>query len=189
MSVDFSSPSDTSFASDETPVPDPDDVFEELVADPSRCCQHCFRRLRSRRRFPDLPGHEYADILSFVKTEYPDEGFDVLDRVYWEAVRRAEATTNANPPTDTPTQTHSACRFCGAVDPAYDPTGTRSRDEAIFSALGISATLAEHGIPHNPLVLVVEASELKREPETAGDDFETFRLATSRSIRAVGGRQ
>lgn len=187
MSVEFPTPS-VSFASDHDAVPDdPRRIFPDLVADASRCCQQCFRRLGSRRRFPDEPGRAYGELLSFVDVTHPEDAdWELLDAEYWETERERERTTAAAPPSGEPASTTTACAFCGAVD-AHRSPATRSREAAIEAAAGISATLTELAVSHNPLVLLVEVSDLKQTPETAGDDFETFRTAVDRAVRAARG--
>lgn len=187
MSVEFP-PTSGSYASDHGDVPDdPRMIFPDLVADASLCCQQCFRRLGARRRFPDEPGRAYGDLVTYVDATLPEDAdWELLDAEYWETERERERTTEAAPPSDGPTGTTSACGFCGAVDTHRSPA-TRSRDAALEAAAGISATLTELAVAHNPLVLLVEVSDLKQTPETAGDDFETFRTAVDRAVRAARG--
>lgn len=175
---------DTSFASDDVEIPnDPGDVFEDLVADPSLCCQQCYRRLRARHNFPHERGRSIGDILSFVDYDLPEGEpvWNTADRDYHEEELLADRTEEVHPPGDT--TSHTGCGFCGAVEPHRSPS-TRSRSEALDAAVGIVATLQEWGVSHNPLALLVEVGDLKRDPDMAGDDFGTFATATERAARA-----
>jgi len=173
-----------SLAVDDVEVPTtPDDIFEEIVADPTRCCQQCYRRLRSRRQFPQGAGLDHGDVMSFVDRELPpDAKWDLLDAEFYETVQERDRLEQMHPPGEDH-DSGQGCRFCGAVDPHRSPS-TRSRSEALQAAVGISATLSELGAAHNPLVLLVEVADLKRDPDMAGDDFGTFRTAVARAVRA-----
>ncbi|WP_324757057.1 hypothetical protein [Haloarcula montana] len=186
MSIEI--PSTASIATDDVDVPDdPEDVFETLVADPSLCCQQCYRRVRARYEFDHGWGRDVGDILSFVDYDLPEGAVDwnTADREYWEEAELADRREEAHPPGDD--GSGKACSFCGAVDHHRSPS-TRSREEALEAAVGIVATLIEFGAAHNPLVLLVEVADLKRDPDYAGDDYETFRLAVARAVRAGRSR-
>lgn len=174
----------SSIASDDVDVPDnPDDVFEQLISDASRCCQQCYRRLRSRRRFPAAAGEAHGDVMAFVEFDLPEKEphWNIVDRDWFETQANPDGIERVNPPGEATSRT--GCAHCGAVEPHRSPP-TRSRAEAIQAALGIISTLQELGAAHNPLVLLVEVSDLKRDPDYAGDDFRTFSTATSRAVRA-----
>lgn len=183
MSIQFDH-RDVQFATDEVDAPtDPEDVFDELVADPRRCCQRCYRRLRARRRFPDRAGFDHGHLLSFVDAVLPEGArWEVLDTEYFESVLIDDRSTTEHPPGERHTN-ERACGFCGVHKPHRSPS-TRSRQAALEAALGISATLQEFGVAHNPLALLVEVGDLKRDPDTAGDDHATFSTATARAVWA-----
>ncbi|WP_434531029.1 hypothetical protein ACODNH_05300 [Haloarcula sp. NS06] len=177
--------SDISLAVDATNAPDqPEDVFETLVADPSLCCQQCYRRIRARHNFDHNWGRRVGDMLSFVEYDLPEgePRWNTADREYHEQERLADRTEHANPPDDN-LDSSTACAFCGAVDTHRSPS-TRSRREALEAAVGIIATLTEFGAAHDPLALLVEVGELKRDPDYAGDDFGTFSTAVARAVKA-----
>lgn len=189
MSISFSPQREVSFASDDDVVPPASEIFAELVADPSRCCQQCYRRLRARRRYPDEPGYRYNELVSYIDAVLPDgHDWGLVDIEYWESEKEAGRTERVYPPGGKPHESRGSCTFCGACEPHRSPS-TRSRQVALEASVGISATLTEHAIPHNPLVLAVEVGDLKRDPDYAGDDFETFADATERAVRAAGGHR
>ena len=183
MSIQFAPTA--SIATDDVEVPEqPRDVFEQLVADPSLCCQQCYRRIRARHNFNHDWGRRIGDILSFVDYDLPEgePRWNTSDREYHEQEELADRTEHANPPGDE-LDSGSACGFCGAVDSHRSPS-TRSRSEALEAAVGIITTLTEWGCSHDPLALVVEVGDLKRDPDYAGDDFGTFSTAVERAVRA-----
>lgn len=187
MSIEI--PSSASIAVDDVTIPDAlDDVFPELVADASRCCQQCYHRLRSRRRFPHEAGVELGGILSFVAYDLPEAEpqWNTVDREYYETAIVGGRTEQAHPPGEC-NESRQACKMCGAVEPHRSPS-TRSRSEALQAAVGISRTLQELAVAHNPLALLVEVGDLKQDPDYAGDDFATFQTATARAIRAGRSR-
>lgn len=167
---------------------DPSEIFGTLVANASLCCQQCYRRLSRQESFDHETGREHGGVLSFVWFDLPssEPNWNTADREYFERVQLPDRTDRVNPPGDRPGESRSACNFCGAVDPHRSPS-TRSREEAIAAAGGISATLTEFGVAHNPLSLLVEVADLKRTPDYAGDDFATFQLATARAVEAGRG--
>lgn len=181
---------DVAVATDALETPDdPSEIFETLVADPSRCCQQCYRRLNRQEEFDHATGREHGSILSFVWFDLPssEPDWNTADREYFERVQLPNRSERVNPPGGRPGESRSACGFCGAVEPHRSPS-TRSREEALGAAAGISATLQEFAVSHNPLALVVEVGDLKRDPDHAGDDFKTFRKATARAVEAGRGR-
>ncbi|GGO01726.1 hypothetical protein [Haloarcula pellucida] len=183
MSIEFQPTA--SIATDDVGVPDdPADVFEQLVADASLCCQQCYRRIRARHNFSHQWGRDVGDILSFVDYELPEgePEWNTTDREYHEEELLSERTVQANPPGDD-LDSGSACANCGAVDAHRSPS-TRSREEALQAAVGIIATLTEFGVAHDPLALIVEVGELKQNPDYAGDDFATFATAVARAVRS-----
>ena len=181
MSVRFNE--SVSVAADGVEIPtDPEDVHPEILADGGRCCQRCFRRLRSRQRLPDDIGQDYGDLLSFVDRELPAGAqWELLEAEWYETVRERNRLESMHPPGETTSAT--GCRACGAVKPHRSPA-TRSRSEALQAAVGASRTLQELGVAHTPLALLVEVADLKRDPDYAGDDFATFRTAVARAVRA-----
>ena len=183
MSIQF--PPTASIATDDVNVPDrPDDVFDALIADPGLCCQQCFRRIRARYNFSHEWGRRVGDVLTFVDYDLPEgePNWNTADREYHEQEQLTDRTEHANPPGED-LDSSTACAFCGAVDSHRSPS-TRSRSEALQAAAGIIATLTEFGAAHDPLALLVEVGELKRDPDYAGDDFGTFSTATERAVRA-----
>jgi len=183
MSIQFSPTA--SIATGDVDVPDrPEDIFETLVADPALCCQQCYRRIRARHHFDHGWGRRVGDILSFVDYDLPEgePAWNTADREYSELEQLEARTEHANPPGDD-LDSASACGLCGAVDSHRSPS-TRSRSEALKAAVGIIATLTEFGCAHDPLALLVEVGDLKRDPDYAGDDFATFRTAVARAVRA-----
>ncbi|EMA19025.1 hypothetical protein [Haloarcula argentinensis] len=183
MSIQFSPTA--SIATDDVDVPDqPEVVFETLVADPSLCCQQCYRRIRAQHNFGHNWGRSVGDILCFVEYDLPEgePRWNTADREYHEQEQLAGRTEYANPPGDN-LDSSTACAFCGAVDTHRSPS-TRSRSEALEAAVGIIATLTEFGAAHDPLALLVEVGELKRDPDYAGDDFGTFSTAVARAVKA-----
>lgn len=182
MSVEI--PESVSVATDEVEVPeDPDDVFREVVATPELCCQRCYHRLRSRHRFPDEAGYNYSGLLAYVEAVIPDGAdWEILGTEYITTDPIDDRLEEMHPPADTNDSRHG-CGVCGAVRPHRSPS-TRSRSEAVQAAVGISVTLQELGVAHNPLALLVEVDTAKRDPDLAGDDFAVFRQATARAIRA-----
>ncbi|MEA5387107.1 hypothetical protein VB779_08600 [Haloarculaceae archaeon H-GB11] len=182
MSVEFPTTS-ASIAIDDVDVPAaPEDVFPEIVANPSLCCQRCFHRLRSRRRFPPLAGYDYGGLLAFVDAVLPEGAeWEVLDTEYYTTDPISDRLKRMHPPDEA--DSRQGCGLCGAVEPHRSPS-TRSRSEALEAAIGVTTTLSELGIAHNPLALLVEVGDLKRDPDYAGDDHETFRIATARAVRA-----
>jgi hypothetical protein len=185
MSVEL--PRDVSVATDDVEIPDtPGDVFETLLANASLCCQQCYRRLRARRRFPADAGYRYADLLSFVDAELPDGAdWELLGTEYYTTDGVDERLERMHPPGEDTSRT--GCAVCGAVEPHRSPS-TRSRSEALQAAVGIAASLQEWGVAHNPLALLVEVADCKRDSDMAGDDFGTFARATERAIRAGRSR-
>jgi len=181
MSVEI--PETVSVAADAVEIPDdPEDVFPDVVADGGRCCQRCFSRLRSEHPLPDRVGQDYGDLMSFVVRDLPPGAqWDRLEADWYETVQERDRLESMYPPGETTSAT--GCRTCGAVEPHSSPL-TRSRSEALQAAVGISVTLQELGCAHNPLALLVEVADLKRDPDYAGDDFATFRLASERAVRA-----
>jgi len=181
MSIELSPSS--RIAVDDVEVPsDPEDVFPDIVANASLCCQQCYRRLRARRRFPDDAGYRYSDLLSFVDAELPaGADWEIIGTEYYTTDPVDDRLERMHPPDDADSGT--GCSACGAVEPHRSPS-TRSRSEALQAAVGVSVTLQELGVAHNPLALLVEVGECKRDPDLAGDDFETFRTAIARAIRA-----
>jgi len=175
------------FAPDDVEVPDdPDDVFEQLLADGSRVCQGCFTRLRRQREYPAEAGERHGDVRAFVDFELPEgePSWNIVDREWFETTPETDRVERMYPPSDTDSRT--GCDRCGAVEPHRSPP-TRSRSEVLQAAVGIASTLQEYAVAHNPLVLLVEVGDLKRKPEYAGDDFATFSEAVSRAIRAGRG--
>lgn len=176
-------PTSTSIAVDDVEVPsDPDDIFGDVVANASLCCQQCYRRLRARRRFPDEQGHRHGDLLSFVDAELPEGAdWEIIGTEYYTTDPVDDRLERMHPPDEA--DSGSGCGCCGAVEPHRSPS-TRSRSEALQAAVGIVRTLSELGVAHDPLALLVEVGECKRDPNLAGDDFETFRTAVARSVRS-----
>lgn len=181
MSVEI--PESVSVAADEVVVPDdPADIYPDVVANAQLCCQRCYRRLRSRRRFPDAAGYDYSGLLAFVDVDLPPGAdWQVLGTEYYTTDPVGDRLERMHPPDDADSST--GCGVCGAVDPHRSPS-TRSRDEALRAAVGISVTLQELSVAHSPLALLVEVGDLKRDPDHAGDDFATFRTAVARAVRA-----
>jgi hypothetical protein len=181
MSVEM--PHSVSVANDEVEIPEsPEEVFPKVLANASLCCQQCYRRLRSQHRLPKHVGQDHGDLMSFVTMDLPPGArWEILEAEWFETVQLRERLEKMHPPGESDSGT--GCCFCGAVRPHRSPP-TRSRSEAIRAAVGISMTLQELSVAHNPLALLVEVGEAKRDPDMAGDDFSTFRTATERAVRA-----
>jgi len=181
MSVEI--PESVSVGTDEVEIPEsPPDVFPDVVANASLCCQCCYRRLRARCRFPDQAGYRYAGLLAHVDAQLPPGAdWEVLGTEYYTTDVVDDRLERMYPPGEG--DSRSGCSACGAVEPHRSPS-TRSRSEALQAAIGISVTLQELGVAHNPLALLVEVGDLKRDSDYAGDDFATFRTAVKRAVRA-----
>ena len=162
---------------------DPAAVFDAVVADNPRVCQRCFRRLRRRVPFPQEAGEDYGAHLSFVDVEIPDDTMDweVADREYYEDVTLPGRRPRANPPTDEPHRSARYCWQCGTFATTSSPP-TRSLEDAIDAAAGLSVTLDELDITHDWVALLKLVDELKRRPQAAADDHFCFREATRFAI-------
>jgi hypothetical protein len=171
------------FRDDRLEVPAaPADVFEIVIAGNDRVCQKCFRLLRRWERFPSEAGEDYGDLLAFVEYDLPEHQpyWNVTDREYYESLKEPDRLGR----THSPDGETSYCRTCGTMTPNRSPP-TRSIDEARDTAVTLTVTLHEFGIEHDWVHLVERVQELKREPETAGDDFACFTRATAEAIEAV----
>jgi len=169
-------------------LPEPDAVFDDLITGNHRLCQHCYRRLRRREDFPQKAGLDYGDVLSHVSYVLPDDAEDwhYADREYHEDVAIESRLERATPPSETPHESTRCCWHCGAIDTHRSPD-TRSRDDAVAAAGGLSVTLDELGVDADWLVLVATVSELKTNPDTAGDDHQCFSEAVAAAIHAHPG--
>lgn len=169
----------TTTATDALEIPrDPSEIFGELLERNHRVCKRCYTRIKRRAARPWTHGKKWEDVGAHLEHQ-DDDGR--LGR-YFETEPLGDRTTDAHPPGEG-SGTSTACS-CGAVEPHRSPP-TRSRSDAVDAAFGISRTLHEFGVNHGTPLLVGEVSRLKTEPETAGNDFETFRRATARAVRVT----
>lgn len=157
---------------------DPRRIFRKVIAENDHVCQECYQRLRRYQEFPWEVGIERHDVLAFVEEDLPDGAkWDYLDREYFESIelhdRLGPAYTDAGK--------SSYCTGCGTMDPHRSPP-TRSAERARDDAVQLTVTLHEYGVDHDWVHLVERVQELKREPETAGDDFECFKRATTEAV-------
>jgi len=169
-------------------LPEPDTVFGTLIAGNSRICQRCYRRLRRRESFPHEPGLKIGEVAAYVDYELPADAEDwhYADRQYFENVAMPDRLAQDNPPSETPHESAKLCQSCGTFATHRSPD-TRSRDDAVAAAAGLSVTLEELDVHHDWLVLVATVSELKANPDTAGDDHQCFSEAVAAAIRAHPG--
>lgn len=181
--------------SDQVGIPDdPGQVYDELILESDLVCQHCGRRLRRRVEFPEHDvGYRNREVLAFVEEVLPDEQrhawipreSDVLGREYFEQVEVADRVVDANSPDRLAGEGGStACWHCGSEDTHSQPA-TRSVDEALRYAAGVSVSLQEFGVVHDWFRLLAAVDRLKQVPATAGDDDETLRRAVEYAIEAV----
>lgn len=155
--------------------PDPLDVFPELVECNPEVCKRCYARIRERRPYPWEPGRRHGDRAAYI--DHVDDGSWL--GAYEESENLNDRIQQAAPPGDA-ICTMTACR-CGAIETHRTPE-TRSAEDAVRAAAGISQTLTELGIGHDWFVLLARVRELKHRPEFAGDDFRTFRRATAQAV-------
>ena len=172
--------------SPEIDVPDnPGAIFRDVIEQNDQVCRNCYRRLRTRERYPNVQGDRHHDRYAFVDYELPSGSrFDVLDRVYYEDVELPGRTERAYPPADQAASGSRACWNCGAIDYHRTPP-TRSKRGAVEAAINVSITLHEFGIDHDWLYLVGRVQDLKSQPSTAGDDFACFGRAVSEAVDAA----
>jgi hypothetical protein len=158
---------------------DPTAVFEQVIAGNERVCQECFRLLRRWERFPDEKGDDHGDVLAFVEYDLPEHAphWSIADREYYESVRERDRLDRTHSPDGETTY----CTNCGTTSPHRSPS-TRSLEDARDAAATLSVTLHELGIAHDWVHLVERVQTLKREPDTAGDDFACFSRATAAAI-------
>jgi len=158
---------------------DADAVFETVIAGNDRVCQECYRLLRRYDRVPLEFGLDYGEILAFVEYDLPETqpDWNIVDRAYFEAVTELDRLEECH----TDDGKTSFCTGCGTMTPHRSPS-TRSATRARDVAIQLTVTLHELGIDHDWIHLVERVAELKREPETAGNDFECFRRATADAI-------
>lgn len=158
---------------------DEDAVFETVIAGTDRVCQECFRLLRRYERFPSEVGLDHGDILAFVDYDLPEgkPHWNTVDREYFESLTESDRLEQCY----TDDGETSFCTGCGTIDPHRSPS-TRSAVHARDVAIQLTMTLHELGIDHDWIHLVERVAELKREPKTAGNDFECFCRATAEAI-------
>ena len=157
---------------------DPRRIFRALIAENDHVCQECFQRHRRFEGFPWEVGIEHHGILAFVEEDLPDGAkWEYLDREYFESVeihdRLGRAFTDDG-------QT-SFCTGCGTMDQHRSPP-TRSAERARDAAVNLTTTLHELGVDHDWFHLVERVVELKSQPDTAGNDFECFKRATTEAV-------
>jgi len=157
---------------------DPRRIFREVIAENDHVCQECYQRLRRYQNFPWEVGIERHGILAYVEEDLPEGAkWDYLDREYFESVKIHDRLGRAY----TDSGKGSYCTGCGTMDPHRSPP-TRSAERARDDAVQLTVTLHEYGIDHDWVHLVERVQELKRQPETAGDDFECFKRATAEAV-------
>ena len=157
---------------------DPRRIFKSVIAENDHVCQECYQRLRRYEEFPWEVGIEQHTVLAFVEEDLPEGAkWDYLDREYFESIKIHDRLDRAY--TDDGKGTY--CTGCGTMDPHRSPS-TRSAERARDDAVQLTVTLHEYGVDHDWVHLVERVLELKRQPETAGDDFECFSRATAEAV-------
>lgn len=155
---------------------DPDAVFTAVISK-DRVCQRCYSRLRRHTSVPRDKGFDHERVATFITAVNPDS--DRLDREFVERVTVPDALDEAYG--EVAEGTTTCCATCGTLEPHRSPP-TRSRKDARRHAINLSSTLQALGVCHDWLFLVGLVDELKTRPAYAGNDFETFRDAVSRSV-------
>ena len=157
---------------------DPARVFGEVVERNDRVCRNCYRRLRRKATFPRNAGLDYGHLLSYVDHVLPEGAkWDLLDREYYESLTLPQRVGSAH----TDDGQTSYCTNCGTMDPHRTPE-TRSKQNARDAAVNLTTTLHELGVDHDWVHLVERVVELKSQPDTAGNDFECFKRATTEAV-------
>ncbi|QBI90084.1 CxxC motif protein [Halobacterium phage ChaoS9] len=157
---------------------DPRRIFKKVIAENDHVCQECYQRLRRYQEFPWRVGVERHNVLAFVEEDLPDGSeWNYLDREYFESIKLEERLGRTY--TDAGKGTY--CTGCGTMDPHRSPS-TRSAERARDDAVQLTVTLHEYGVDHDWVHLVERVQELKRQPETAGNDFECFKRATAEAV-------
>lgn len=160
---------------------DPRRVFGEIIAGNNHVCQVCYRRHRRHEQFPWEVGVDRHEILAFVDEELPPGAeWDYLDRQYFESIKLPDRLERVY----TEDGKGTYCSGCGNMETHRSPS-TRPVSRARDAAIQLSVTLHEYGIDHDWIRLVERVQELKREPETAGNDFECFRMAVADAIQSA----
>jgi len=153
---------------------DPLDVYPELINGSDLVCQTCFRRLHRQSEYDWTRGRRRSGILAWV-TEHVPEGarFQIAEREYYEQEELADRKPKSE------AQRH--CWNCGSEQPYRQPP-TRSKQEAVDAATGLSVTLEEYAVEHDWLALLCAVRNLKSDPELAGDDDRVFQVATATAV-------
>ena len=159
---------------------DPLDVFPDLIERRSEVCKRCYTLLREREEYPAISGRRHHDRAAFIDL-VEGSSFYGTDR-YTETVKHPDRFESAAPPGEE-TGTTTACR-CGAIETHRTPN-TRSREDALRAAGGISQTLTELEVAHDWLVLFDRVRVFKQQPALAGDDFEVFRRAVGQAVEVA----
>lgn len=126
--------------------------------------------------------------MAFAEAEVPHGArFEYLETEFYEDDLVEDRNVRAHPPGESADTSSRACWNCGTVETHRTPP-TRTREEAVEAAAGISVTLDEYGVEHDWLFLLGRVDELKRDPDYAGDDFATFERAVAEAIVAANPR-
>lgn len=178
MSTSDSVPAPNSVSLHPDEPADPLDVYPELVERNDEVCKRCYTIIRKRVEYPWVKGEAHGDRAAFVTSV--DDGSWL--GCYEEQRELVDRIQSAAPP-GKELGTTTACR-CGAIETHEEPD-TRSAEDAIRAAAGISQTLTELEVAHDWFVLLARVRELKTRPSFAGNDFRTFRRATAQAVHVA----
>lgn len=156
---------------------DPLEVFPDLIERNPDVCKRCYTLVRLREDYPPSAGRRHHDRAAFI-TLVDGDSYDGTDQ-YAETMTRPERVESVAPPGER-AGTTTACR-CGAIETHRTPD-TRSLDDALRAAGGISQTLQEMEVAHDWLILFDRVQEFKQRPALAGNDFELFRRAVAQAV-------